>query len=158
MYPTPCFVQLRAFHGPARGSETVKSLRKRLIWILLAVVCLPVLASGIWYGRQVRQQHLDHALIEAIKKNDTPTAVALLDQGADANATDKPVTPVTLISVLTDFWSKIKGKKTHKERYTSALILPYYALEKVAGTEEVYLKPLPPDNPRLVQSLLEHGA
>jgi len=61
--------------------------------MLLALFLLPVLITSIWYGRQVRQQWLDHALIEAIKKQDTPRAIALLDQGADANACDTAEPP-----------------------------------------------------------------
>ena len=66
----------------------------------MALLLLPVLACSVWYAWQVRQQRLDRALIQAIKKNDTPAAIALLDRGADANATDKFDTPITLKSLL----------------------------------------------------------
>jgi len=45
----------------------------------------------------------DHALIEAIKMNDTPAAIALLNAGADSNATDKPYQPMTPKSLLANF-------------------------------------------------------
>src|SRR5437899_2955532 len=105
----------------------MKTLHKRSIWILLALLVLPALTFGIWYERQVKQQRLDRALIEAIKMQDTPTAIALLDQGADANATDKPVTRITLKGLLADYWNRLKGNKPPKDTkyYPSALLLPY---------------------------------
>src|SRR5262249_39155274 len=106
---------------------TMKSLRKRPTWILLTLILLPVLVSSVWIWRQVRQQRLDHALIESIKRNDTKSAIALLDQGADANATDKPYQPLLLKSMLSDFWNKVRGIKPAKNQkvYPSALMLPY---------------------------------
>src|SRR5262245_43399777 len=83
--------------------------RRVSVLILLCAVILPVLVTTIWYWRQVRQQRLDHALIEAIKKNDTPKAISLLDQGADANSTDKPYQPITLNSFLIGFWNRMRG-------------------------------------------------
>src|SRR5260221_14679876 len=106
----------------------MKLLRKRLIWILLTLFLLPVLITSVWFWRQVRQQNLDHALIEAIKKNDTSVAIALLNQGADANTTDKPYTPVTLKSLLADFWNRIKGNKPPKSTryYPTVILLTYW--------------------------------
>lgn len=108
------------------------------VWILLTIIILPVLASCVWYARQSRQQRLDYALIEAIKKNDTKTAITFLEQGADANATDKPYTPITLKSVLADFWNRIKGNKPPKDTkyYPPALMLVY---GPVALTSRIHL-------------------
>jgi ankyrin repeat protein len=94
------------------------------------------------YWRQVRQQDLDRALIAAIKQNDTPAAIALLDQGANANATDKPYEPMTFKSLLADFWNRLKGKRQKEnEGYDPALLL------YVAESDE-----------ELIRALLEHGA
>jgi hypothetical protein len=131
----------------------LKVLRKRLTWILLlALILLPVLVSCVWYGLQVRQQRLDHALIKAIKKRDTGTAISLLDQGADANATDKPEISVTLKSMLDVFWSRLKGNAPSKDTgfFPSALLSLYW------NGEHSVDKPL--DNPALVGALLDHGA
>ena len=115
-----------------RQAARAKTWRRWCVYILLALIVLPVLVTTVWYGRQVRQQRLDHALIAAIKKNDTAGAIALLDQGADANATDKPETPLTFKNLLADFWNRIKGNKPPKETNlsTPAILLAYkYAME-----------------------------
>jgi hypothetical protein len=115
-----------------------------------------MLASFVWYARQVRQQYLDHALIEAIKKNDTPAAVALLDQGAYANAKDKPETPVTLKSLLVDFWQRLQDQKSPRKReyHASALTL----LLGYENNELAPYFPQMPENPYLLKALLAHGA
>src|SRR5262245_19237712 len=93
----------------------VKFRQKWDSWMLLTSLVLPVLASGIWYGRLERQQYLDHALILAIKKQDTKAAIALLNQGANANATDRPYTPITLTTLFADFWRRVKGQAPAKD-------------------------------------------
>src|SRR5262249_31717099 len=107
-----------------------------------------------WYARQVRQQRLDCALIAAIKKKDTTGAIALLDLGANANATDKPYVSITWKSTLLDFWERMKGKQPPKDTavYTPALLLPY-ALDSSSGKGDDVK-----DNPELVKTLLDHGA
>ncbi len=116
---------------------------------------LPLLVTGIWYSRQIRQQELDRALIFAIKKQDTPVAIALLDQGADANASDKPYAARTFKVILADLWEKINRKRPGRNRqnYLPALLIPY---------GNVFTRSLgrntPKDNSALVHALLEHGA
>jgi ankyrin repeat protein len=54
---------------------------------LLAVALAAGIVAGVWLSlHQMRQSRLDGSLIAAIRGSDTPAAVALLDQGADANA------------------------------------------------------------------------
>jgi len=105
----------------------MKALRKWSIGILLALLLLPASFFCLLYGREVRQQRLDRALIQAIKKEDTLTAIDLLNQGADANVTDKPFRQITLKSFLTDLWNRLRGKKPlqSQEFYTPALLLAY---------------------------------
>jgi uncharacterized protein len=141
----------------------LKPLRKQSTWILLVLFLLPVLASGIRYGRQIRQQHLDHALIVAIKKKDTSSAISLLNQGADANATDKPYTLVTLQSFLAEFWNRIQGKKPPKDIkfYPPALLLPYWEEDIYVNfdyTRNPIIKDEAWENAQMVSALLEHGA
>src|ERR1043166_2029675 len=108
--------------------------------------------TSIGNYRQARQQRLDHALIEAIKKNDTKAAIALLDQGADANTTAKPYHQVTFKSLLVDFWNKINGNVPVQSTspFPSALILTIY--NRSGGWVDIV------DNSKLVQVLLIHGA
>lgn len=129
-------------------------LRKRAIWILLALFLLPILLFGFWYGRQVRQNNLDHSLILAIKQQDTQKAIALLNDGADANVVDKPFVPVTLWSVLKEFRNPNKTNRLKQElqQYPSALRLATN-LDTQPGNSSDYS-----DNPALVKALLEHGA
>lgn len=124
-----------------------EALIKRLPWILLTLFLLPVLASLVWYGRQVRQQRLNHALIEAIKKNDTRSAIALLEEGADSNATNQSYIPITFKSTLADFWNRVKGNKRPKSAAfdAPALLMPYWFR-------------ITHDNPALFTALLDHGA
>src|SRR5262249_16217935 len=84
------------------------------------------------------------------KKHDTEEAIALLNQGADANATDKAYQPMTLESMWLDFCNRMKGKKpaVDAKQYAPALLLPYWSK----------YWPFPDDNPALVKALLEHGA
>src|SRR5438874_353932 len=113
--------------GRCNGSMPLKALRKRSLWILLAVTLLSLLIFCLWYDRQIRQQRLDRALIAAIKHNRIPTAIALLDAGADANTVDKPRKPITWNSLLADFGSRFHGYVPPKETeyYPPALLLPY---------------------------------
>ena len=135
-------------------NSLLKSRRKLLTWMLLALFLLPVLFTSVWCWRQAMQQRLDHALIEAIKRNDTPRAIALLDRGADANATDKPYQAITLRRLLDDFWNRLKGKTPGKEEEqpeTALLMTTCGVWEGNRGTDLPY-------NPELVRALLEHGA
>ena len=143
----------------------MKTFRKRLTWLLLVLFLLPVLITSVWYYRQVRQQRLDHALIEAIKKEDTQKAIALLDEGADANTVDKPYTPVTFKSVLTDFWNRAKGNKTvNDDAFYSTplrLLYPMNAFLVSPGVLQkmqlLNYKP-PQEHAELVRALMAHGA
>jgi ankyrin repeat protein len=128
--------------------------RKLLYWMLPALFVLPVLFTSIWYWSQVRQQRLDHALIEAIKRNDTPRAIALLDRGADADATDKPYQPITPKRMLDDFWNRLKRKMPQKEEEPPETAL----LMTTCGDSEGNSFNTLPYNPELVKALLEHGA
>jgi ankyrin repeat protein len=126
----------------------MKALRKRIVWISFTMVFL-VVVIGTWYNRKLRQQWLDLALIAAIQKNDTQTAIALLDLGADANATDKPSTPISLKGLLADCWHGLKGNKPPRDArvYCPAIVLPYQGIRRN-----------PVDNAGLINTFLKYGA
>src|SRR5262249_12410025 len=138
-------------------AATNNNRRSVSFWIFLIVVLISVVGMVFWYWQQVRQQRLDHALIEAIKKEDTKTAIALLDAGADANATDKPYKPMTWNRMLADLWNKLQGKKPAIETqvYESALVLVYPTGRILTrwgyGQKQK-------EFPDLVKALLKHGA
>src|ERR1041385_3933093 len=83
----------------------LRTMRKRTTWILLAIA----LAVMVWLWRQVWQHNLDRALVDAIRRHDTPAAIALLERGADANVTDRSASPRPLLHLFVDFWNKIGG-------------------------------------------------
>ncbi len=152
----------------------MKGFRKRSTWIILTILLLPVLLFGLWFRREVKQQQLDRALIQAIKKNEISTALALLNQGADSNTVDRPYRPVTFSGLLRDFLNCLRGKRPPPDtkEYPSALklvygpvyfLLPDTSLQEVLNTRED--APEPPDfdankqkPANLIHAMLEHGA
>src|SRR5579871_4808974 len=64
--------------------------RLRLALLTLAPVALFLAVFGGLTYRHVRQERLDRALIAAVQLDDAPTALKMLDQGADPNAYDRP--------------------------------------------------------------------
>ena len=64
--------------------RSVKSRRGRLIFLAAPILILGSLS--LFTMRQVRQARRNHALFNAIRRNDSAAARALLNQGADANA------------------------------------------------------------------------
>ena len=134
----------------ARKAESLDALRNRFLWVLLALSLAPILATGFWYGQQMHRQYLDRALIAAVKNNDTVAAIVLLRQGANANATDRLGSPLTLRTMLADFLDRLKGKPHGRdlEFHDSALLL----LTEAHDADKRW------DNPALVRALLDHGA
>jgi len=69
---------------------------------LIATACTLALiaAPSIWIYREIRQQHLNFALIAAIKNADANTVESLLAAGADPNTRDTPETHEPLLQRL----------------------------------------------------------
>jgi ankyrin repeat protein len=101
--------------------------RQLLIFSLLALVLLSTLAVSLFYHREVRQQFLDRALIQAIKKQQDSTAISLLELGADANATDHPATPITFSRLMLNLWDRLSRNTPPlpNDAYPSVLMLVY---------------------------------
>lgn len=118
---------------------------------LLAIIA-PFL---IWANVQTRQQMLDAALIEAIKRRQTRQAISLLNEGASGNALDIPRQPLTVQTFVSDVWATLNGTARSKVTYPSALTLAC-AVRMEAGMSR-YLQPVPADV-SLVRALLSHGA
>src|SRR5213079_3408287 len=87
------------------------TMRRRgvVIGLLLLMVLAGVPGWLLW--RTYHQQRLDHALIAAIKKDDTPGILSALNAGADANAFADNNTPPSFRSILIDFWNRVVHKK-----------------------------------------------
>ena len=133
-----------------------RSRRKRPFLVMSA--CPLVLAGvPVWLvARAYRQTQLDHELIAAIRKDDTPGILTALNAGADANAFADNDTAPSFRSILIDFWDRVVHKKPNapKEFRPRALWL--------VVTRHGPMNPFDPgevpDNPIAVRALLDHGA
>lgn len=123
--------------------------QKRLI--LLFPLCLLALLIGVlgWLTwREVRQERLNRQLIDAIKQEDTTTALSALKQGADANARDEKQT----LPAWKDLWNRLRGKRPPPSKAPTALLLALHFKEESVGIE------FPKENLPFIQALLTHGA
>src|SRR5579871_3651438 len=121
----------------------------RLITNLLILAALAVCLSWKVFT-SVRQERLNHALIAAIKRNDSKTVLALLADGADPNSraepgedTNSPNEPPQHLSLWRLLSDKLRGKYPVPSTTATALI----AAQKVGG-----------DDPTLTEMLLSRGA
>src|SRR5579859_3401866 len=87
---------------------------------VLLLLLIPVGLTAFALYRQQRQERLDQALIAAAKANDTKAVVALLTQGADANAHDELHPPVPFWRLLSD---RLKGRKPKPSNAPTPLML-----------------------------------
>jgi ankyrin repeat protein len=128
--------------------------RKRTLLLTLLLLTV-VIGLPVWsVYRQVRQERLNRDLIAAIKKNDTATAIALLNAGVDVNAQDKGNAPVSARQVLMTWIERLRGRKsTQKTLYPSAL-----SVASDIYVEQRDGRVTPPENTALVKALLDRGA
>jgi hypothetical protein len=137
------------------------------------VVLLALLVCGIRCAQQIRQERLDQALIQAIKKQDATTAISLLKQGANANTTNRPYKLLTWRSLWMDFWSGLKGIKPPPDttHYSPALALVFGPVGLGLPDTSVVMMLNPDDfapmdfpwkdtkaSVPLISAMLEHGA
>src|SRR5262249_12244385 len=71
----------------------MKRPRSKRILVLCGLLVIVVGLPGLWVSHQKQQYARNRALIAAIQANDTPKALALLEQGADPNTREKPDEP-----------------------------------------------------------------
>jgi|SRR5579884_815691 len=102
--------------------------------------------------REIQQQKLNHALIAAIKQNDTQAALTLLAQGADPNSRDEPAPQLSLWRLLLD---RLQGKHPASSDAETCLQI---ALEIHAADSNYPDSASPPDDPAVIKSLLDRGA
>src|SRR5439155_11480016 len=133
------------------GTEIMKPRKRKVV---MALLLLTVLAGvpGWLLVRAYRQARLDHALIAAIKRDDTKGILSALNAGADANAFADNDTPPSFRSILQDFWDRILHKKPnapHKFRPTALYLV---ITQHIPITTTPLM--LPPDNSTAVAALL----
>jgi ankyrin repeat protein len=99
---------------------------------------------------QTRQEGLNRALIAAIKRQDTPTALSLLEQGADANAHDESQqTPVSWWQLLLD---KLHTRHALPPTAPTALLVAFFEPSRNGDYRYHQADSL------LIEALLNHGA
>ncbi len=135
-------------------------------WIRVGILLLIFGIPAVLAVRKYQQILRDHALIAAIKKQDSRTAIALLDAGADPNALDRPGRSLNFTTILGDFWQQVRGTKPASERYNPALFLAVGSIkvisqpfsQPISSRKIRDLLEVQPENAAIVQALLAHGA
>lgn len=117
----------------------------------LILMALAGIAGWLTYAA-VHHDVLNHALIAAIKRNDTRAALTLLNQGADANARDELTTSVSLWRQLLN---RLRGKRPPPSTAPTALLVALRWKDKPDRNGHVAF---PPENTALIRALLKHGA
>jgi len=121
--------------------------RPLLALVALLLIVASLLAWSLW--REVRHERLSHDLLAAIRREDTATALADLEQGADANARDEPQT----LSAWQRLWAHLRRLPPAPSTAPTPLLL---ALEWKLDAQDnaVY----PRENLPLIDALLAQGA
>src|SRR5947208_3015014 len=101
------------------------SLGRLRVWIGAGLAALPFAAIFLWVGITERQRQLDMGLLAALERSDVGSTVALLDQGANANAMKllNPPPPPTFGSQIAEFIDAIKGRRASWPRIVRPSIL-----------------------------------
>ena len=86
----------------------MRARRKRIVWVVVAGILLCLGAPLLLIGQQLRQESLNAALVQAVKKLDAPTVSRLLDEGASANAIDTDEPPPTLPQLLKRLLARLR--------------------------------------------------
>ena len=125
--------------------------RNRLFWFGITLFLLMTgLFSWIIY-REIRRIQVDRSLIQAIKRNDAASVSMLLTDGADANARDRTLKPISIWQLVLD---RLRGKSPSSASGPTALLV---ALEAQLAPDN-RLSAHPTRYTRIVRMLIEHGA
>ena len=120
------------------------------IGLLAALILTPVVLVTWLMAREQQQEANNYALITAIKRKDTESAIRLLDAGVDANARDEPAKTESMWQWMLD---RLHGKRPPPSSAPTALLLALEPFPNSRGRIVVL-----PDNLRIVQALLRAGA
>src|SRR4051794_21695513 len=99
-------------------------MKRRALLFTLLVLLLIVGIPTILLARELRQESLNRALIAAIKRQNIPYALNLLQQGANANTRDLGNSPPSLKQICSDTLNKIlhRPARAATDYYPTALI------------------------------------
>ena len=123
--------------------------RRLFLATSLLLFALAAILVGVTWQR-VRQQQRNRQLIVAIKRGDAQTAIALLEQGADANAHDTPLQHTPFWTLMLD---TLRGRRTASAWGTPVLLLALGGEETGTTFRFSCTNNLP-----LIKALVAHGA
>ncbi len=131
---------------------------RKVVGLLLLLLLMGIIGVPGWViYRDIRQDYLNHALIAAVKRDDTSEAIALLNEGADANAHDEPQR--RLVSLWQFLMNVLHHRQTQHVTAPTALQIAVGSLHWGAHLPGgVYISSFLPENPMLIKALLDHGA
>jgi hypothetical protein len=118
-------------------------LRQRIPILLTPLITLLVVVGCVWQADH--QERLNQALFAAIRDDDTPKAIRLLNSGADAISRDHGQRPQTIVEVWTALWQRFRSGQTISRHPTP--------LTKMLAAGNA-----PDDGEQLVRALLDHCA
>jgi ankyrin repeat protein len=104
----------------------VKAGKKRILWVVIAGFLICFGAPLVLICQQIRQDNLDHALIQAVKDLNVTAVNRLLDLGANANARDTAEPPLTLPRLLQCLLARLQHKPfvlAYGERESALLVV-----------------------------------
>ena len=132
----------------------MKRPRFKHILALCGLMAVGVGLIGVWVSRQKQQYVRNRALIAAIRANDTPSALSLLEQGADPNTREEPDEPLSPWKLL---WDKLRGHPTPPNESRTALLIACFPYER-HPTELGLVFEKPRRDLVVIQALLARGA
>ena len=116
------------------------------------------LIAAFAFHRHVRQARLDHKLIRALRHLDSASALDALAEGADANARELPETSLSFLQIL-------KNAFEHRPPAPALLVAIDFRWREIDWSGyhvhiDMGYTPgnAPAQDPRVIASLLEHGA
>ncbi len=141
--------------------------RSRLKPVLIGLAALLLIAglAALPVVRELRQERKDQGLIAAVKRDNAPAVVRLLNEGANANARDLPRDTRPFWRVC---WDMLRGRHRQSETLArTALLIGVSAPDRSpppegvitrAGAISLIVTPESESKVRIMQALLEHGA
>lgn len=99
---------------------------KRAVWISIGIAGCMLLSGVSIVFLNVRQDKLDHALIKAIKDEDAPRAISLVDRGANPNAAVKSGDTFSIAGQFSEWRDRLTGVRAERKHYhPTALALSF---------------------------------
>ncbi|HLK60934.1 MAG TPA: ankyrin repeat domain-containing protein [Chthonomonadaceae bacterium] len=133
-------------------------MRRKRLRFIIALLILAVMIGGLGWitNATLRQEHLNRALIAAIKENNSRKALTLLDEGADPNARDNPQVPPSFLQML---MLLLRRHYQDTDRPTALLLALGVRVEFDTHKNSTAMSGSPDkDNLQIVQALCDHGA